>query len=166
MPVIRLETIINTPIAVAFDLSRSIDLHKISTAHTNEQAIAGKISGLIGLGESVTWRAKHFGFTQLLTSKITSFDSPVYFVDEMVSVPFKQFKHEHLFTEKNGSVIMIDIFEYTSPYGMLGRLADMLFLEKYMRRLLSERNRIVKAFAEDKTQYLPLLQQAVDNRRD
>lgn len=91
MPVIRLTTIINAPVAVVFDLSRSIDLHKISTAHTNEQAVAGKTSGLIGMDESVTWRAKHFGVTQLLTSKITAFESPHYFTDEMVSGAFKQF---------------------------------------------------------------------------
>ena len=46
---------------VVFDLSRSIDLHKISTEQTNQQAIAGKTSGLIGINENVTWRAKHFG---------------------------------------------------------------------------------------------------------
>jgi len=85
MPVIQLQTVINAPINVVFDLSRSIDLHKISTAHTNEQAIAGKTSGLISMSESVTWKAKHFGVTQLLTSKITAFKSPHYFVDEMIS---------------------------------------------------------------------------------
>jgi len=55
-----------------FNLSRSIDLHKISTADTNEEAVAGKTAGCIGMGESVTWKAKHFGVTQLLTSKITA----------------------------------------------------------------------------------------------
>jgi hypothetical protein len=51
MPVINLHTQINAPIGIVFDLSRSIDLHKISTAHTNEEAIAGVTSGLIGMGE-------------------------------------------------------------------------------------------------------------------
>ena len=79
MPVIHLETLINAPIDVVFNLSRSIDLHKISTAHTNEQAIAGVTTGLIGMGERVTWRAKHVGFTQKLTSTITSFNAPYFF---------------------------------------------------------------------------------------
>jgi ligand-binding SRPBCC domain-containing protein len=157
MPVIRLQTIIHAPLKMVFDLSRSIDLHKISTAHTNEEAIDGKTSGLISMGESVTWRAKHFGVTQLLTSKITAFESPYYFTDEMVSGAFKNFKHEHIFTENNGAVLMTDVFDYTGPYGILGRIADYLFLEKYMTNLLAERNRIVKVFAEDTDKHTKLI---------
>lgn len=157
MPVITLHTLINSPVDVAFNLSRSIDLHKISTAHTNEEAVAGKTSGLIGLGESVTWKARHFGVTQLLTSKITTFNEPFYFVDEMVSGAFRRFKHEHIFIVQNGKVLMTDVFDYTSPYGVFGQMADALFLKRYMANLLIERNRIVKAFAEDESKHSALL---------
>lgn len=150
MPKIELQTEIKADRKVVFDLSRSIDLHKISTEQTNEQAIAGKTSGLIGMNESVTWRAKHFGIYQNLTSKITEFDRPKYFADEMVSGAFKGFKHEHHFAESNGGTLMTDIFDYKLPFGILGKLADKLFLEKYMTELLTERNRIVKEFAESK----------------
>ena len=148
MPRIKIRTEIKSKKEIVFDLSRSIDLHKISTAHTNEQAIAGKVSGLIELNESVTWRAKHFGVYQNLTSKITEFDKPNYFVDEMQEGAFKEFKHEHHFTELNGETLMIDIFNYKSPFGILGELADRIFLEKYMTELLSKRNQVVKEFAE------------------
>ena len=148
MPKIELKTKIKADRKVVFDLSRSIDLHKISTEQTNEQAIAGKTSGLIGMNESVTWRAKHFGIYQNLTSKITEFDRPSYFADEMVKGAFKEFKHEHHFVESNGGTLMIDIFDYKSPFGILGKLADKMFLEKYMTELLTERNRIVKEFSE------------------
>lgn len=149
MPVIRLQTIINAPVSMVFDLSRSIDLHKISTAQTKEEAIAGKTSGLIEMDESVTWKAKHLGFTQLLTSKITAFESPHYFVDEMVSGIFTRFKHEHIFKEENGNTLMTDVFDYTSPYNVFGRIADFLFVKRYMISLLAKRNIIVKEFAED-----------------
>ena len=157
MPVITITTVIDGPVKRVFDLSRSIDLHKISTAHTNEEAVDGKTSGLIGLGESVTWKAKHFGVTQLLTSKITAFNQPSYFVDEMVSGAFKRFKHEHIFVVQNGKVLMTDVFNYTSPYGVFGRMADALFLKRYMANLLIERNKIVKAFAEDENKHSTLL---------
>ncbi|TXD83231.1 SRPBCC family protein [Subsaximicrobium wynnwilliamsii] len=98
--------------------------------------------------ESVTWRAKHFGIYQNLTSKITEFDRPNYFTDEMQSGIFKAFKHEHHFAELNGGTLMTDIFDYKSPFGILGKLADKLFLEKYMTEFLTKRNRIVKEFAE------------------
>lgn len=157
MPVIQLQTIITAPLHVAFNLSRSIDLHKISTAHTNEEAVAGVTTGLISMGESVTWRAKHFGVTQKLTSKITAFNFPYSFTDEMVAGSFKSFKHEHIFTEAHGLVTMTDVFDYKSPLGFLGHIADALFLKRYMAQLLIERNRVVKQFAENPDLYKKVL---------
>ena len=148
MPIIKLTTEIRGKIEVVFDLARSIDLHKISTAHTKEEAIAGKTSGLISLNETVTWRARHFGIWQELTSKITGFEAPNYFADEMVKGAFKNFKHEHFFEEKSGVTIMKDIFDYSSPFGLLGRSADSLFLKRYMTELLEKRNDTIKYFAE------------------
>ncbi len=148
MPRIELQIEIKADRNIVFDLSRSIDLHKISIEQTNEEAIAGKTSGLIGMNESVTWRAKHFGIYQKLTSKITEYDRPNYFADEMVKGAFTKFKHEHHFVEQNGGTLMIDFFDYKSPLGILGKLADKLFLKKYMTELLTERNRIIKEFAE------------------
>ena len=148
MPKIKLQTKIKATRNIVFDLSRSIDLHKISTEHTNEEAIAGKTSGLIGMNESVTWRAKHFGVYQNLTSKITEYNRPKYFTDQMVKGAFKEFKHEHHFEELNDETLMTDLFYYKSPFGILGKIADKLFLKKYMIELLTERNRIVKQFVE------------------
>jgi ligand-binding SRPBCC domain-containing protein len=153
MPVIVLHTYIDAPIDVVFNLSRSIDLHKLSTAHTNEEAIAGKTSGLIGLGESVTWRAQHLGFVQELTSKITAYNAPLYFADEMVKGAFKRFKHEHIFKLEDDVVLMTDRFDYESPFGILGKIANILFLEKYMTNLLITRNAMVKEFAEDEARF-------------
>lgn len=145
---IKLTTEIYAETQIVFDLSRSIDLHKISTKHTNETAVAGITSGLIKLGESVTWRAKHFGIYQKLTSKITEYKSPEYFVDEMVEGAFKAFRHEHHFQSVNGKTIMTDNFIYVSPFGVLGRIADKLFLKNYMIELLDKRNQTIKEFAE------------------
>jgi ligand-binding SRPBCC domain-containing protein len=148
MPKIELRTEVKASKEIVFDLARSIDLHKISTVHTNETAIAGKTSGLIGMNESVTWRAKHFGCYQKLSSKITEFEHPDFFVDEMVKGAFKSFRHEHHFTAIAGGTLMIDYFDFESPLGFLGKIANKLFLLKYMTRLLEDRNSIVKDFAE------------------
>jgi ligand-binding SRPBCC domain-containing protein len=145
---IELTTIINAPIERCFDLSRSIDIHMESTKHTGETAIAGRTSGLIEMGETVTWRAKHFGIWQNLTSKITQFDRPKSFTDEMVSGSFKSFKHQHIFHSGDGKTIMQDIFEFESPFGVFGRLANFLFLRKYMENLLIKRNQVIKEASE------------------
>jgi ligand-binding SRPBCC domain-containing protein len=148
MPRICLKTTITAPIDIVFDLSRSIDLHTVSTKQTNEEAIAGKTSGLIGLGESVTWRAKHLGFTQSLTSKVTDYDHPSFFADEMLEGIFKRFRHEHHFETEGNQTLMTDIFEYQSPFGILGKLADFIFLKNYLSSFLKKRNTAIKEVAE------------------
>jgi len=148
MPTIELFTQINAPIEIVFDLSRSIDLHIESTKQTGERAIGGRTSGLIELGETVTWRAKHFGIWQNLTSKITEYQYPDYFVDEMVSGAFKSFRHEHHFSTIDGQTLMKDVFVFESPFGLFGKFFNWLVLKKYMTGLLVERNRVIKEAAE------------------
>jgi ligand-binding SRPBCC domain-containing protein len=148
MPLIILNTRIHAPLEICFDLARSIDLHQESMKHTGEQAVAGITEGLIELGESVTWKARHFGIVMKLTSRITEFSFPDMFVDEMVNGPFHTMKHRHIFQVKEGYTIMVDEFEYKSPLGILGKVADLIFLESYMRKLLNQRNQILKDVAE------------------
>lgn len=149
MPLIELTTVIHAPVGRCFDLARSIDLHKLSTRGTQEEAIAGVTSGLIGKGELVTWRAKHFGITQTLTSKITAFEYPTHFQDEMIEGVFKMIKHDHRFQEVDGKTIMRDKFWFESPCWILGILFNKIILEKYLYNLLITRNRIIKEVAED-----------------
>ena len=148
MPAIVLKTLIKEDIKVVFDLARSIDLHMLSTEQTNEKAIAGKTSGLIELGEFVTWRAKHFGVYQTLTTKITVLEKPRLFVDEQTKGIFKSFRHEHLFEETEKGTLMVDKFEYESPLGFLGRLMDWLIIKNYMIDFLKKRNMTIKRVAE------------------
>lgn len=148
MPKIELITTINAPINICFDLARSIDLHKITTAKTNEEAIAGKTSGLISLNEFVTWKATHLGISQKLTTKITAYKSPYFFVDEQIKGPFKYLYHKHVFEQVADKVIMKDYFEFHSPYGFFGHVFNNLYLTKYLENLLIERNEIIKEYAE------------------
>ncbi len=148
MPTIELTTTIHAPIDRCFDLARSIDLHKASTKETKEQAIAGVTSGLIGKDEMVQWKATHFGITQTLTSRITQFQRPYHFRDEMTQGAFKMIKHDHLFEEARDTTIMRDEFIFESPGGIFGVIANKLILEKYLRSLLVKRNEVIKNVAE------------------
>lgn len=145
---IILKTEINAPVERCFDLSRSIELHQQSTAHTEEKAIAGKTSGLIGLNETVTWQAKHFGIRQELTSKITAFQYPDFFIDEMTKGAFKRLHHLHEFKWDGQKTIMTDDFQFESPAGILGKIVDTLILKSYLKKFLIERNTLVKKLAE------------------
>jgi ligand-binding SRPBCC domain-containing protein len=148
MPTIYLETIIKADIKICFDLSRSIDLHQISTAKTKERAIDGVTAGLVNTGDFVTWEAIHFGIKQQLSSKISQVEPYIHFRDEQLKGAFKYFIHDHYFKEENGVVTMIDNFEFSSPFGVIGKIFDMLVLTNYMKSFLIERNQVIKEFAE------------------
>ena len=124
----------------AFDLSVSIDAHVGSFEHADEQAIGGVTAGLIGLGEFVTWRARHFGITWTMTSTITEWDRPWRFVDEQRKGPFKSFRHEHRFEPVEHGTRLLDHVEFEAPLGVLGRTAERLVLARYLRHLIEVRN--------------------------
>ncbi len=148
MPVIHLETLIHAPRERVFDLARNIDLHLESTAHTKEKAVAGRTAGLIEMGEEVTWEATHFGIRQRLSSRITKFDKPSHFRDSMVKGAFKRFDHDHDFLKHPEGTLMVDRFDFESPLGILGKVADHLVLKRYLTRLLQIRNELIKSTAE------------------
>ena len=148
MPKIELSTVIRAPRARVFDLARSIDAHQDTTGSTEERAVAGITYGLIGMDDEVTWEARHFGVRQRLTVRVTAFDRPNHFRDIMTSGAFKKMVHDHEFAEHPTGTLMRDRFEFESPLGILGRIADWLFLTSYMRRFLVSRNEVLKQLAE------------------
>ena len=141
---IELTTTINGRAETCFDVSRDVGLHQDSMIQTSEQAVGGTTEGLLELGEEVTWRARHLGVWWYLTSRITEFEFPVYFCDEMVKGPFKSMRHEHHFVETKGATRMRDLFLFESPFKPIGRWVDQWLLKPYMTQLLKKRNRFLK----------------------
>lgn len=121
-----------------FDVSLDIDAHVASMSDSEERAIAGVTTGRIGLGETVTWRARHFGVWFTLTTEISEMERPTRFVDRQVRGPFKTFVHEHRFELLPGGSRMTDHITVGSP--VLGRVAERLILVPYLRRLIAKRN--------------------------
>ncbi|MBJ2126547.1 SRPBCC family protein [Flavobacterium sp. IB48] len=148
MTTINLISKINASKQIVFDVSRNIDIHQQSASPSKEKAIAGITSGLINLNETVTWCGKHFGFYITHKSRITAMNFYDYFVDEMEKGKFKFFKHEHFFEEENGFTIMKDKLQYETPFGIFGKLFDVLLLKKHLTNFLLERNKILKAVSE------------------
>lgn len=157
MITLREHTIIRAPMARCFDLARSVEVHLAGNTHWGETAVAigGVTAGLIGMGESVTWQARHFGVRQRLTSKITALERPAYFQDTMLRGAFRSMHHDHFFRSVPpatpgvpAATEMIDVFTFAAPLGWLGRIAEIILLERYMRSLLRERNDVLCQIAE------------------
>jgi ligand-binding SRPBCC domain-containing protein len=148
MPQIHITTFIAAPRDRVFDLCRNISLHKISAQQTKEQAIAGVTSGPINLDETVTWKARHLGKTRTMQVRITKMEKPSDFTDEQVRGDFISFRHEHHFKPVENGTIMIEILDFTTPYGYFGKMFNVIYLKKYLENFLVKRNEVIKRYAE------------------
>ncbi|SHG45332.1 Ligand-binding SRPBCC domain-containing protein [Flavobacterium micromati] len=143
----KVKTKITAPLQTVFNISCDIDVHQKSVSPTKKIAIAGVTSGLINLNETVTWHGKHFGLYLTHKSIISKMETPSHFVDEILECRFKIFKHTHTCLRKNDITIMIDKLEYGTPFGLLGKLLDVVTLKKYLTNFIAERNHFIKQIA-------------------
>jgi ligand-binding SRPBCC domain-containing protein len=148
MPKIHLTTFIEAPVERVFDLSRNIQLHKEAMKRYKEEAVAGTTFGLIEKNETVTWKARHFFKTRVLRVAVTEMQRPLSFIDEQAQGSFKLMKHEHHFKPCDNGTIMIDLFQFESPYGTLGKWINSIYLTRYLKHLLQQRNKTIKEYAE------------------
>ncbi|MGE3273006.1 MAG: SRPBCC family protein [Chloroflexota bacterium] len=148
MPVVRVETVIRAPIERCFDLARDPEVHTRSTAQSGERIVSRTGSGLLQLGDLITFEAVHLGIRQQLTAQITRLERPHLFKDQQVRGAFQGFRHLHTFQAVPGGTLMTDLFAYRAPLGPLGRLSEWLFLTRYLRRFLTSRAAYLKHHAE------------------
>lgn len=142
-------TRIEAPVDVCFDLARGIEAHNETSRFTRERAVPpGRTSGLLELGDLVTFEALHFGIRQRFTAKITEMNPPHLFVDELVESAFRSLRHIHDFRSIGGVTTMTDALEWRSPLGPLGRIADALVIKRHMQSFLVRKQTHLKEMAE------------------
>ena len=96
----------------------------------------------------------YFDFTtfteigQSLTSKITAYNRPFHFRDEQVKGIFESIVHDHYFEKRGDTTILKDVFEFKTPFGIIGSIFNYFILTAYLTRLLQKRNAVIKEYAE------------------
>ena len=135
---IELSLQIHAPLERCFDLARSIEVHLLGAEQTGEMVEQGGVTtGLMGIGDSVRWRAKHLGLWRHLTSRITALERPTYFQDTMTQGAFRSMQHDHFFQYVAPEVTeMRDRFRFSAPIPGVGWLVEQLILRRYMRQFL------------------------------
>jgi ligand-binding SRPBCC domain-containing protein len=146
---IVIETWIAAPPERVFDLARDVGAHAESSSFTHERIVPpGRTSGLLEAGDLITFEGVHFGLRQRITAKILEMDPPRIFVDELVRSAFKRLRHVHEFEPSNGGTLMRDTLEWTSPFGLLGRIADRVAVIRHMTWFVTTKQNALKRIAE------------------
>ncbi|MBL7857010.1 MAG: SRPBCC family protein [Cyclobacteriaceae bacterium] len=102
------------------------------------QMIRYKISALPGI--KMNW-----------VTEITHVQEPSYFVDEQRFGPYALWHHQHHFKEVPGGVEMTDEVNYAIPFGILGTLANWVFVQREVNAIFDHRFAVLeKYFAEQK----------------
>ena len=143
--------IVRAPIERCFDLARSVEAHLAGNVHCGEATVAaaGVTTGLLGPGDQVTWQARHFGIRWSLTSEISALRRPVSFQVRMIHGPFRFMRHDHFFRALPcGQTELGNVYSFAAPLAVLGRVAEVTFLSRYMMGLLRERNEVIREIAE------------------
>ena len=84
-------------------------------------------------------------------TEITHVQEPFYFVDDQVLGPYALWHHEHRFKEVAGGVEMTDEIHYAIPYGIIGRLANWLFVENQVKNIFHYREEIIRNIFSSET---------------
>ena len=145
---IEVVTRIEAAPGVCFDLARDVEVHAETLAETGERVTLRPAHRLLRLGDEVEFEGRHLGVRQRLRARITAFDRPRHFRDEMVRGAFRSFVHDHAFAPEAGGTCMTDRVRFEAPGGLLGRLVERAVLRPYLTQLIAARGRALRRLAE------------------
>mgnify|MGYP001360524582 CR=1 FL=1 len=72
-------------------------------------------------------------------TEITHVKKNEFFVDEQRVGPYKIWHHQHLFRKEKNGVLMTDIVSYKLPFGIIGRLLNLLFIKNKLNHIFNYR---------------------------
>lgn len=145
---IEFNTHIKAPIERCFDLARSVDFHKISVSEIKEESLAGIRTGLIGPNQHVLLQNWIGGLRFSTEMKLTQFARPHHFSYLMVNNIFRKVIHDYHFYDLKEETVMVDHLYFEPRFGMLGEIINFLFLRKFLIRILTQRNDMLREYAE------------------
>lgn len=98
-------------------------------------------------GQIITYTVKILPLVRVgWTTKITRVNYPNSFTDEQLAGPYKVWKHRHTFKAVEGGVEMTDDLEYVVPLGILGILANRIFVGKELDEIFKYRFRVLESY--------------------
>jgi ligand-binding SRPBCC domain-containing protein len=72
-------------------------------------------------------------------TEITQVKEGEYFIDEQIFGPYKFWHHTHRIVPIEGGVLMEDTVHYLPPLGILGRIANTLFIKSKLKQIFEHK---------------------------
>ncbi|HRN79761.1 MAG TPA: SRPBCC family protein [Ferruginibacter sp.] len=142
---IKTQKIPATMSAVWDFMSSPMNLKDITPSYMNFTVTNQSGQGKMYPGMIITYTVSPLmGIPLNWMTEITHVKEMEYFVDEQRSGPYKLWHHQHKIEPIEGGVLMTDIVTYAPPLGMLGQLANTLFIRRQLESIFEFRRLAVE----------------------
>jgi len=141
------EQVVNTDVKKCWDFfSSPKNLSKITPNHLGFK-ILSEVPEKMHSGLIIEYRVKPIaGIPVKWITEIQDVNESKLFYDVQLKGPYKVWKHRHHFEAIGDQTIMKDEIEYALPFGILGRIANFLFVRKQVRSIFEYRKRKIEEF--------------------
>jgi len=101
-------------------------------------------------GLRIDYQLRIHGFPARWQSEITAWEPPARFVDEQRRGPYRWWRHEHLFEERDGGTLCRDRIEYAAPGGPFRSWIERLWVRPDIERIFAyRRETLARRFGKD-----------------
>lgn len=104
-------------------------------------SMQGPVPGQMQRGTIIRYRLRLFGIPVYWRTLISEWEPPLRFVDIQQKGPYRLWRHEHTFRPVEGGTLMRDVVEYHIPLGILGHVAQRLFVRRQLMAIWRYRER-------------------------
>lgn len=95
-------------------------------------------------GMIITYKVKPLaGIAVNWVTEISHIRKPYFFIDTQLSGPYKLWHHQHIFKEVENGIEMEDIVHYKLPFGILGNIANFLFVRRQLEGIFNYRKKVL-----------------------
>jgi ligand-binding SRPBCC domain-containing protein len=148
-----IKTVQKIPVSLqqAWDFfSNPANLQAITPGNMGFKVISKHHGEMMYAGQIIEYTVRPvLGIPLYWMTEITQVKDQQYFIDEQRFGPYSLWHHQHHFKEISGGVEMTDIVHYKNPFGILGRMADSLFVKQKLQGIFDYRfNKVEELFGK------------------
>ncbi len=138
---IKREQFIPASLDLVWDfISSPRNLKKITPDYMGFDILDNELPAKMYPGMVISYHVKPvLGIKTLWVTEITHVKDHHFFMDEQRIGPYKLWHHQHILEEKDGGVLMKDIVSYAPPLGVLGNIANTLFIKGKLKEIFDYR---------------------------